>query len=198
MINPENPFGLKPNDLVATFIDGVNLYATAKHLDPEHNVNYNKLLQLFDDNCRLSGMSYYTTLRESTEEDKHNPIIPLIDYISNNGYRVYVNQVQKVVTELGVKEKASVNLDIALDAYDAALSGMTRIFLFASDGEMTKLVAPLQRRGCRVTVVSTKKDKVVSDTLRRSADEFVDLADIMHLIIRDTKRGPRRDGRLSI
>uniref|UniRef100_UPI0028124A9E NYN domain-containing protein n=1 Tax=Phenylobacterium sp. TaxID=1871053 RepID=UPI0028124A9E len=51
------------------------------------------------------------------------------------------------------------------------------------------LVEAVQRKGCRVTVVSTVKSQppMVSDELRRQADNFVDLADLADLIGRPAR-----------
>ena len=47
---------------VALFIDGVNLYATAKSL--EFDIDYRRLLMLFSQRAQLVRAFYYTALAE--------------------------------------------------------------------------------------------------------------------------------------
>jgi uncharacterized LabA/DUF88 family protein len=65
--------------------------------------------------------------------------------------------------------------------------------LFSGDGDFRALVEAVQRKGARVTVVSTLKGQSgsISDELRRQADAFVDLADLGDLIGRPSARLPR-------
>jgi hypothetical protein len=72
--------------------------------------------------------------------------------------------------------------------------------LFSGDGDFRSLVEAVQRRGVRVTVVSTvaTQPPMVADELRRQADVFVDIVELQSKIGRDpTERGPRepREGR---
>ena len=58
--------------------------------------------------------------------------------------------------------------------------------LFTGDGDFRVLVAMLQELGCRVSVVSTVETKppMISDDLRRQADQFIDIVDIEESIAR--------------
>jgi uncharacterized LabA/DUF88 family protein len=58
------------------------------------------------------------------------------------------------------------------------------IVLFSGDGDFRRLVEAVQRKGVRVTVVSTVKSQppMVSDELRRQADTYIDLQDLANLI----------------
>jgi uncharacterized LabA/DUF88 family protein len=55
------------------------------------------------------------------------------------------------------------------------------LVLFSGDGDFTPLVEALQRRGARVTIVSTVRSAppMAADDLRRAADNFIDLVDVM-------------------
>jgi uncharacterized LabA/DUF88 family protein len=54
------------------------------------------------------------------------------------------------------------------------------LVLFSGDGDFRRLVEAIQRKGVRVTVVSTIRSSppMVADELRRQADEFLELAEI--------------------
>jgi uncharacterized LabA/DUF88 family protein len=63
------------------------------------------------------------------------------------------------------------------------------VVLFSGDGDFRRLVEAMQRRGVRVTVVSTVKSQppMASDDLRRQADVFVDHADLADVIGRPAR-----------
>jgi uncharacterized LabA/DUF88 family protein len=59
--------------------------------------------------------------------------------------------------------------------------------LFSGDGDFRSLVEAVQRKGVRVSVLSTitTQPPMVADELRRQADEFVDLVHLANKIGRD-------------
>ncbi|BAR59324.1 uncharacterized LabA/DUF88 family protein [Bradyrhizobium diazoefficiens] len=67
-----------------------------------------------------------------------------------------------------------------------------QIVLFSGDGNFRSLVEALQRRGVRVTVVSTLSTQpaMVADDLRRQADVFIDLAELKPKVGRDPANRP--------
>lgn len=70
--------------------------------------------------------------------------------------------------------------------------------LFSGDGDFRSLVAALQRRGIRVTVVSTiaSQPPMIADQLRRQADVFTDLAELQSRVGRlpSERPAPRERG----
>jgi uncharacterized LabA/DUF88 family protein len=64
------------------------------------------------------------------------------------------------------------------------------VVLFSGDGDFTALVAALQRRGKRVTVVSTltTPTPMIADDLRRQADFFLDVAELAKTVGRTVDR----------
>jgi uncharacterized LabA/DUF88 family protein len=80
------------------------------------------------------------------------------------------------------------DVEIAVDMMEMA-EHADHMVLFSGDGDFRKLVEAVQRRGSRVTVVSTVKSQppMVSDELRRQADNFVDLQDLADLIGRPAR-----------
>ena len=70
---------------------------------------------------------------------------------------------------------------------------LDHIIIFSGDGDFRRLVEAVQRRGKRVSVVSTlaTQPPMIADELRRQADQFIDLADMESIVGRRTQ--PRRD-----
>jgi uncharacterized LabA/DUF88 family protein len=67
-----------------------------------------------------------------------------------------------------------------------------QIVLFSGDGDFRSLVEAVQRRGVRVTVVSTisSQPPMIADELRRQADVFTDLIELQTKIGRDPSERP--------
>jgi uncharacterized LabA/DUF88 family protein len=64
--------------------------------------------------------------------------------------------------------------------------------LFSGDGDFRSLVEAVQRRGVRVTVVSTisSHPPMIADELRRQADVFTDLVELQSKLGRDPSERP--------
>ena len=63
-----------PEESIAIFVDGANLYGSVRALG--FDIDYRKLLDLFDSQGRLVRAFYYTALIEDPE---YSPIRPLVD-----------------------------------------------------------------------------------------------------------------------
>src|SRR5271170_786584 len=72
-----------------------------------------------------------------------------------------------------------------------------QMVLFSGDGDFRSLVEAVQRRGVRVTVVSTSSSQppMVADELRRQCDQFVDIMELQSKIGRDPAERAAREGR---
>lgn len=165
---------------LALFIDGVNMHSTARALG--FDIDYKMLREEFVRRGRLQRISYYTAVPEGED---YSPVRPLIDWLDYNGYAVRTKMVREYTDTLTgrKKSKSNMNVEIVVDALDLA-PRLDHVVLFTGDGEMTSLVASLQRRGCRVSVVSSiaSNPSVLSDDLRRQADCFIDLNDLRDVI----------------
>jgi len=171
-----------PSERVALFIDGANLYATSKALG--FDIDYKRLLSHFRSKGKLIRALYYTAL---IEDQEYSSIRPLIDWLDYNGYSM-VTKPTKEFTDASGRRKIKGNMDIEL-AVDAMLLAeqLDHIVLFSGDGDFRSLVAALQQKGKRVSVVSTLQTQppMIADELRRQADQFVDMADLEDIVGRD-------------
>jgi uncharacterized LabA/DUF88 family protein len=163
------------------FIDGPNLHATAKALGFE--VDYRRLLEEFQSRGRLVRAFYYTVL---VEDHDNFSVRPLVDFLDYNGFTV-VTKLAKDFTDLNGRRnaKGNMNIEVAVDAMELA-GHVDHIVLFSGNGDFRSLVEALQRRGVRVTVVSTTSTQppMVADQLRRQCDLFSDLSELRPLIAR--------------
>ena len=181
-----------PTERVALFIDGANLYATAKTLG--FDIDYKKLLTLFRGKGQLVRALYYTALAEDQE---YSSIRPLIDWLDYNGFTIVTKPTKEFTDAMGRRKiKGNMDIELAVDAMQLADS-LDHIVLFSGDGDFRSLVEALQQKGKRVSVVSTLQTQppMVADELRRQADQFVDLADLEQQICRDPTIRAQREQR---
>ena len=172
----------------ALFIDGANLYATAKTLG--FDIDYKRLLREFQSKGRLIRAFYYTAL---VEDQEYSSIRPLVDWLDYNGYAVVTKPTKEFVDSMGRRKvKGNMDIELAVDAMEMAGS-LDHMVLFSGDGDFRSLVEAVQRRGVRVSVVSTvtTQPPMVADELRRQADEFIDLVHLIGKIGRDGERPDR-------
>ena len=173
-----------PADRLALFIDGPNLYASAKSMG--FDMDYKKLLDEFRKRGILTRAYYYTAL---VEDQDYSPIRPLVDWLDYNGYTLITKPAREYTDGQGRKRwRGDMNIEIAVDMLEQA-PRLDHIVLFSGDGDFRRLVEAVQRQGVRVTVVSTVKSQppMASDDLRRQADAYVDLADLADLIGRPAR-----------
>ena len=173
------------SERIALFIDGSNLYAAARALG--FDIDYKKLLEYFAGRGYLVRALYYTAL---IEDQEYSPIRPLVDWLDYNGYTM-VTKPTKEFTDASGRRKIKGNMDIelAVDMLEMADS-LDHLYVFSGDGDFRRLVEAVQRKGKRVTVVSTVRSSppMVADELRRQADVFLELEKLIPEISRNSNR----------
>lgn len=177
-------FGCYRGERVAVFIDGANLYATTKAL--QFDIDYKKMLHVLRNNVELVTINYYTAM---IEDQEYSSIRPLIDWLDYNGYQVRTKPVKEFTDAQGRRKiKGNMDVNIAVDMMALAQKGrIDHMILITGDGDFTPLVQEVQRNGVRVSVASTIKTQppMIADDLRRSADRFLDIDNLISLIGRN-------------
>jgi len=170
-----------PQERVALFIDGANLYSTARALG--FDIDYKRLLEYFAGRCNLIRALYYTAL---IDDQEYSPIRPLVDWLDYNGYTMVTKPTKEFTDATGRRKiKGNMDVELAIDVLEMA-PHLDHIVLFSGDGDFRRLVEAVQRRGIRVTVVSTVRSQpaMIADELRRQADVFLDLSELQEDIQR--------------
>jgi uncharacterized LabA/DUF88 family protein len=171
-----------PREKIALFIDGANLYAASKSLG--FDIDYRKLLKAFQKRGYLLRAYYYTAL---IEDQEYSSIRPLIDWLDYNGYKVITKPAKEFTDSLGRRKiKGNMDIELAIDAMEQSDTA-DHLVIFSGDGDFTTLVEALQRKGRKVSVVSTMQTQppMIADDLRRQADHFIDLMSLKAEIGRD-------------
>jgi len=160
------------NERIALFIDGANLYSAARGLG--FDIDYRRLLETFRSKGVLLRAFYYTAL---LEEQDYSPLRPLIDWLDYNGYSVVTKPAKEFTDANGRRRiKGNMDIELAIDALELS-DKLDHVVIFSGDGDFRRLVEAIQRKGKRVTVVSTIRTQppMIADELRRQADVFLDL-----------------------
>ncbi len=163
----------------ALFIDGQNLHSTAKALG--FDVDFKRLRAEFDKGGTLLRASYYTTI---LEDDRHTTVRPLADWLSYNGFTVVTKPVKEYDDGEGRRKfKRNIGVELSVDAFECA-AHVDQVILFSGDGDLCPLVKAIQRRGCRVTAVSSIRTHpaMIAGELRRQVDEFLELDGLKDVI----------------
>jgi uncharacterized LabA/DUF88 family protein len=180
-----------PDERFAVFIDGANLYQTAKALG--YDVDYRRLLEVFASSGRLLRAYYYTAL---LDEQEYSPIRPLVDWLDYNGYTMVTKPLKEFSQGAGRRKfKGNMDVEMTVDAMELAGS-VDHIVLMTGDGDFRRLIEALQRKGVKVSVVSTIKTQppMIADELRRQADFFIELSDLTEYIARAHSPRPAVSG----
>ena len=178
-----------PREKIALFIDGANLYAASKSLG--FDIDYRKLLKAFQSRGYLLRAYYYTAL---IEDQEYSSIRPLIDWLDYNGYKVVTKPAKEFTDSMGRRKiKGNMDIELAIDAMEQA-EVVDHLVLFSGDGDFTTLVEALQRKGRKVSVVSSLSTQppMIADDLRRQADHFIDLMSLKSEVGRDPSERPAR------
>jgi uncharacterized LabA/DUF88 family protein len=180
---------------IAIFVDGANLNATAKALG--FDIDYKRLLREFGERGDVIRAFYYIAI---TETQEYSSIRPLIDWLDYNGYTVVTKAAKEFTDASGRRRvKGSMDIELAVDAMELARH-VDQMILFSGDGDFRSLVEAVQRRGVRVTVISTiaTQPPMIADELRRQTDVFTDLVELRSRLGRDpadhTSPRPSRHG----
>jgi uncharacterized LabA/DUF88 family protein len=172
-----------PDERYAVFIDGANLYQTAKALG--FDIDYKSLRGVFRDHGHLIRIYYYTALLDDQE---YSPVRPLVDWLDYNGFFLVTKPLKEYTNVAGRRKyKGNMDIEIAVDVMEMARH-VDHIVLCSGDGDFRKLIEAVQRQGCKVSIMSTlhTSPPMVADELRRQADFFIELHDLEPEIARAT------------
>ena len=165
------------NERIALFIDGSNLYATARALG--FDVDYKSHAQSFWKASDFSPRFLLYSLNRRSEILADPPAGQLawLQWLHDG------DQTDQRDPTGRRKIKGNMDIELAIDVMEM-LEHLDHIVLFSGDGDFRRLVEVTLRKGKRATVISTVKSKppMVADELRRQSDYFIELQDLQHEI----------------
>ena len=179
-----------PTERIALFIDGANLYSASRNLG--FDVDYRNLLVYFRKQAHVVRAYYYSALLETED---YSPLKPLTDWLAYNGYSLVTKPAREFTDSAGRRRiKGNMDIEVAVDMLELA-PRIDHAVLFSGDSDFRRLVEAVQRKGVRVSVVSSIRTTppMVADELRRQADQFLELAEIAdNFTRRQTEPRPAR------
>jgi uncharacterized LabA/DUF88 family protein len=162
-----------PQQRVALFIDGINLWYAQQKLN--YRIDYIKLRDYWIQRpgYTLYNAFFYTGHHNQPDEDKQQ----FLDMLINNGYTLRTKNVKIMYDHVSKRDVYKCNLDVeividmlvAQDLYDIAI-------LISGDGDFERLVETLRIRGKQVYASCCRA--MTAKDLLASVDKFYWLEDL--------------------
>jgi len=162
-----------PGERLALFIDGPQLYRAQAARGVQ--IDFRRFLDHWRDRGRLVHARFYAPNDPEWR--------PLRDWLSYNGFIVCPDPGAGALAHAAARTDMAVQL--AADALDLG-AHVDHIILVSGNAQFCALAHELKARGNRVSVLSTLHG-LAADKLRRSADHFLDLADLPSSIVLQPK-----------
>ncbi|XAO70580.1 MAG: NYN domain-containing protein [Acetobacteraceae bacterium] len=138
------------NEKTSLFINGSSLYFAARNLGFE--VDYRMVLDFFRLKSRLMRAFYYIAIPETED---YSPLKPLTDWLAYNGYSLVTKTVREFTDQGGRKRlKGNMDVEIAVDLMEQPRH-IDHAMIFSGDSDLRRVTEAVQRRGVRVTVISS-------------------------------------------
>ena len=165
-----------PNERVALFIDGANLYSASRNLG--FDVDYRNLLQYFRKQANIIRAYYYSAVLETEE---YSPLKPLTDWLAYNGYSLVTKPAKEFTDATGRRRvKGNMDIEVAVDMLELAPKIDHAVLVQRRQRfPPSRRGGPAQGRprlGGQSSIRTSPP--MVADDLRRQADDFVELSDI--------------------
>ena len=173
--NKNSSIYIHPTEKIGLFIDGANLFAMAKSLHID--IDFKRLLNLFRSRGNLVRALYFTAV---SDDQEFSSLRPLIDWLDYNGFTMITKGTKEFKDETGRRKiKNNMHIELTVEAFKLS-DRLDHIVIFSGDGDFRSLVEALQEKGLRVSVVSSLQTQppMISDELRRQADQFVEFKDL--------------------
>lgn len=178
-----NPFESVLYDLekVSIFMDGLNFYGSMKALDIQPD--FGLIRSLVKEAALLQRFNYYTVVTERDDQEKSGSTVkPLLDWMDYNGITVVTRDYLLSNSSEERRRRPTIEVEMAVHMLREARTGVDHFLLFTGDGNYVPVVNELRSLGKKVTVISHLEG--VSDLLRRSADDFLDLKKVAHYFVK--------------
>ena len=150
-------------ETVAIFVDGNNIFHSAKQLGFE--INYRKLLEVLTYGEDYRKAVFYTGVDATAERQRG-----FLHWMNRNGWRVFKKEVK---ADRDGNRKAHLEVEIATDMLRSVMNGITEIVLVSGDEDFAYTLARIQELDVRVTVAGYRE--AMSNKLLDVADVYIDL-----------------------
>lgn len=162
----------QPKERAAIFVDGSNHMEACRTLG--FNFDYQAFLKKMKKDYALRRAFYFTAVRPT--ESMNPGLRSLLDWLDYNGYHLVTKRTKEFLDANGARMiKGNMDSEIIIRAMMMTPFIDVAIFL-TGDGDFSALFEQMQMQDTKVIVLSTRS--VIADEIRRSADEFIELANM--------------------
>lgn len=179
------------DERLAIFIDGQHLFSASRNLG--FDVDYRNFLECFRKKGKVIRAYYYAV---HVDNGEYSPLKPLTDWLAYNGYALSMRTTTEHTDSQGRRRIPHTDLEMLADMFGIA-DHVDHMVIVTGNGGYCRGVSLIQQRGVRVSVLSSIKtdSPMLSDDLRRTCDQFIELQEIKSEFTR-VNREPRmsRDG----
>jgi uncharacterized LabA/DUF88 family protein len=165
---------IHPQERTALFIDGRELYGATHQLG--YDVEDPRWLELFRQHGRPTQAWYFMPTGSGSGRDQI--LRPFADWLAYHDYTIVPAPARRFMTAGRPDRERAVEIAVCMlrsvAHYDHGV-------LFSGASVYTPVIERLKRDGKRMTIVSTTRTMppILSDELRRQADHFIELADVL-------------------
>lgn len=154
-----------PKTKIAVFIDAANCEISLKNQGLK--LDYREMVREVEKDGKIFFMGYYSPSFKTAGQNNFFTIIKKI------GFKIITKNV-KVIKQREKQAKHKANFDVEI-TFDAAVNYQkyNNLILFSGDSDFVYLVKELQKRGIKITVISTLFR--TARELRKQVDKFVEL-----------------------
>jgi uncharacterized LabA/DUF88 family protein len=164
----ERPAYMPPANKTMLFIDGQALFNTQRVLG--FSTDFKLLREYFSKFGYLARSYFYSAYPAET-----SPIFKLCEWMQYNNYTVHH-------MESGNNEYAAVDTALAmtLDVMEQTLNNLDNAIMIVNHAAFSMVMQRAKRFGCHITLVGSTADACrLADNLRREADSFIDMRNIV-------------------
>lgn len=134
---------------VVVFIDVANIFYAQKTL--RWRISYQKLYQLFKNECNLVNCYAYTAIDPSKQNQ-----LRFINLLNKVGYIVRTKPIKAIrISNKVYERKGNLDIELCLDVWNLKNKFKTMILL-SGDSDFAPLIERVKKLGKRVIVISTK------------------------------------------
>lgn len=167
------------NERTALFIDGGSFSANARAVG--FPVDHRRLIGAFRQEEDLVRAIYYAA---PAEGERYAFVRRLLNWLTCSGFSIATKPAKADVDSPTTPQlRGCASIELTIDVLRLA-DNLDHLIIVSADDDLRRLIAALQRKGKRVSIVSTLQAQLTSDDLRLQVDQFIDLADIQERIER--------------
>lgn len=160
------------------YVDGANLWHMKKVLNID--IDLKRLKQFCNELNVFDHISYNYYSAIVLDDNGVPKLDKLLKWLKYNEWNVIEKPASVTTDRYGHSvTKGNMDGEMHVDMMVDAYAGVNNVFLFTGDGDFSALVKAMRRKFVHVTLISSRRSNMMSETLRMQADNYVDIEDMI-------------------